>query len=57
MSGIGNKVNDFLQSDRGEKASDSALDMAAKKANDATGGRRKDQIDKARQAADRKIGN
>ena len=57
MSGIGDKANDFLNSDKGEKASDGVLDKAADKANDATGGGHQDQIDKAEQAADTKLGS
>lgn len=57
MSGIGDKANDFLNSDKGEKASDGALDTAADKVDGATGGGHSDQIDKAQQAADGKIGS
>jgi hypothetical protein len=57
MSGIGDKANDLLHSDKGEKASDGALDKAGDKVDDLTGGGHKDQVDKAQQAADTKLGN
>ena len=57
MSGIGDKVGDFLHSDKGEKASDGVLDKAADKVDSATGGGHSDQIDKAQQAADDRIGS
>jgi hypothetical protein len=57
MSGIGDKAKDALSSDKGEKASDGALDKAGDKLNSATGGGHKDQVDKAEQAADSKIGD
>ena len=57
MSGIGDKAKDFLNSDKGEQASDSALEKAADKADDATGGKHSDQIDKAEHAADGRIGS
>ncbi len=57
MSGIGDKASDFLNSDKGEQVSDGVLDKAADKADDATGGGHQDQIDKAQQAADGKIGS
>lgn len=56
MSGIGDRVGDFLNSDKGEQVSDGVLDKAADAANDATGGGHQDQIEKAQQAADSKIG-
>jgi len=57
MSGIGDKAKDLLNTDKGEKASDGALDKAADKVNGATGGGHQDQIDKAEQAADTKLGS
>lgn len=57
MSGIGDKAQDFLNSDKGEQVSDSALDKAGDAADKATGGKHGDQIDKAEQTADTKIGS
>jgi hypothetical protein len=56
MSDLGDKAKDFADSDQGEKASDAGLDKAAGAADKATGGGHGDQIDKAEQAADDKIG-
>jgi len=57
MSGIGDKAGDFLKSDKGEQISDGVLDKAGDKADAATGGGHKDQVDKAQQAADTKLGS
>ncbi|WP_375387643.1 antitoxin [uncultured Amnibacterium sp.] len=57
MSGIGDKANDFLHSDKGEQASDGALDKAGDAADRATGGGHDEQIDTAREAADQKLGD
>jgi hypothetical protein len=57
MSGIGDKAKDFLNTDKGEQASDGVLDKAADKVDSATGGGHQDQIDKAQQAADTKLGS
>jgi hypothetical protein len=57
MSGIGDKAKDFLSSDKGEQVSDNALDKAGDAADKATGGKHGDQIDKAEQTADTKIGS
>ncbi|WFR68129.1 Rv0909 family putative TA system antitoxin [Curtobacterium flaccumfaciens] len=56
MSDLGDKAKDFANSDKGEQASDAGLDKAAEAADKATGGGHGDQIDKAQQAADDKIG-
>jgi hypothetical protein len=56
MSGIGDKAKDALSSDKGEKASDSALDKAGDAVDKKTGGGHEKQVDKAEQAADSKIG-
>jgi hypothetical protein len=56
MSGIGDKAKDALNSDKGEKASDGALDKAGDAVNQKTGGGHSEQIDKAEHAADSKIG-
>jgi len=52
-----NKAGDALHSDKGEQASDAGLDKASDAASKATGGSRDEQIDKAQQAADERIGN
>lgn len=57
MSGIGDKAKDALSSDKGEKASDGLLDKAADKADQATGGGHKEQVDTAEHAADTRIGH
>ena len=51
------KASDALDSDRGEKASDAALDKADHAASSATGGSHDEQIDKARSSADEHVGN
>ena len=56
MSDLAGKAKDFLSSDKGEKASDAALDKGSAAADKATGGGHGDQLDKARQAADGKVG-
>lgn len=50
------KVREKLNSDKGEKITDSVLNKAAGAANKATGGKYQDKITKARDAADRAIG-
>ncbi len=55
--GIGDKAKDFMDSDKGEKATDSGLDRASDMADDKTGGKHADKIDKARDAGDQKLGN
>lgn len=57
MSDILGKAKDALNSDKGEQASDTALGKAADKADSATGGKHSEQIDKAEQSADKKIGS
>ena len=57
MSGIGDKAQDFLNSDKGEQASDSALDKGADAASSATGGTHDEEIDKAQDAADQRVGD
>jgi MT0933-like antitoxin protein len=56
MAGLGDKAKDFLNTDKGEKASDSVLDKAADAADSKSGGRFDGQIDKARDAADGRLG-
>jgi hypothetical protein len=53
---LGNKAEQFLDSDKGEKASDQALDKAEQFADQRTGGQHDEQIDKGRQFADEHLG-
>lgn len=55
--GIADKAKDALSGDKGEKRSDDALDRASDFADDKTGGKHADKIDKGRDAADKRIGN
>ncbi|APT92563.1 hypothetical protein CPHO_06275 [Corynebacterium phocae] len=54
--GIFDKAKGLLNSEKGEKISDSALDKAADVAKDKLGNKHADKIDKARQKADEHIG-
>jgi hypothetical protein len=56
MAGLGDKARDFLDSDKGEKVSDQALDKAGQAADQKTGGTHGAQIDKGRDLADDRIG-
>ena len=51
------KVREKLNSDKGEKATDSILDKAAGVAESLTNGKHTDKIQKARDAADRAVGD
>ena len=51
------KVQDALNSDKAEEISDKILDGAAGFANKVTGDKFADQVNSARDAADKKIGN
>lgn len=51
------KVREQLKSEKAEQISDSVLDKAAGAANKVTGGKHEDKISRARDAADRAIGN
>jgi hypothetical protein len=53
---LGNKAEQFLDSDKGEKTSDQALDKAEQFADDRTGGQHDDQIAKAEKFADEHVG-
>lgn len=53
---LGDKASDALKSDKGEQASDTALDKGADAASSATGGSHDEQVDTAQSAADEKIG-
>lgn len=51
------KVSEVLKSEQAEGISDKVLDGAADLANKLTGGKFKDQVDGARDAADKHLGN
>ncbi|QNE89528.1 antitoxin [Corynebacterium incognita] len=55
--GIFDKAKDAMNSDKGEQISDSALDKGVDAANQKFGDQHADKIDKAREAADGKLGN
>lgn len=55
--GIFDKAKDAMNSDKGEQISDSALDKGVDTANQKFGDQHADKIDKAREAADGKLGN
>jgi hypothetical protein len=57
MAGLGDKAKDFLNSDKGEQASDKVLDKGEQLADEKTGGGHDAQIDKGRDLADGKLGN
>jgi hypothetical protein len=57
MGGLADMAKDALHSDKGEKASDAALDKAEGVADAKSGGGHGSQIDKARDAADAKLGS
>lgn len=56
MAGLFDKAKEFLSSEQGEKVSDQVLDKAADFASKRTGGKHDEQIEKARRAADERIG-
>jgi hypothetical protein len=56
LGGLGDKAKKALDSEQGEQRSDQALDKAEQFADDKTGGKHGSQIDKARDAADQRIG-
>ena len=51
-----NKASDALNTEKGEKASDSALDKGGDAVSNATGGKHDAQIDKASDQADKRLG-
>jgi hypothetical protein len=53
---LANKGQDALNSEKGEKASDAALDKGGDAASKATGGKHDEQIDKGTQQADQRLG-
>ncbi|GHE14169.1 antitoxin [Klenkia taihuensis] len=56
MAGLGDKAKDFLNSDKGEQASDGALDKGADLAEGRAGGHA-DKVDQGRDALDDRIGS
>lgn len=53
---IRDKASDALKGEQGEKLTDAGLDKGADAASSATGGSRDEQIKKAEQAADERLG-
>ncbi|WP_019136736.1 antitoxin [Cellulomonas massiliensis] len=51
------KASDALGGEKGEQASDTALDKGADAASSATGGSHDEQITKAQSAADERVGD
>lgn len=51
-----NKAGDALNSEKGEKASDAALQKGGDAASKATGGKHDEQIDKGTAQADKSVG-
>ncbi|WP_435737963.1 antitoxin [Cellulosimicrobium sp. PMB13] len=51
-----NKASGALDSDKGEKASDAALDKGGDAASKATGGKHDEQIDQGADRADKAVG-
>lgn len=56
IGGFGDKAKDFLDSEQGEQRSDQALDKAEQFADQKTGDKYDQQIDKGRDLADEHIG-
>lgn len=54
---ITGKAQDFLKTDKGEQVSDKVIDGAAAAANKATSNKHADQIQNARDAADKHVGD
>ena len=57
LGGLGDKAKDFAGSEKGEQASDAALDKGGDAADKLSGGKFDDQIDAGQNAADKKIGD
>lgn len=57
LDDLTNKAKDAMNSDKGEEFSDQGLDKATDFANDKTGGKFEDQINKGRDGADGALGN
>lgn len=56
IGGFGDKAKEFLDSEQGEQRSDQALEKAEQFADEKTGGKYDQQIDKGRDLADEHIG-
>jgi hypothetical protein len=56
IGGLGDKAKKALDSDKGEKASDSALERGEQFADDKSGGKFDGQTDKAGDLADQRLG-
>ncbi|MBB3083912.1 Rv0909 family putative TA system antitoxin [Geodermatophilus sabuli] len=56
VGGLGDKAKQALDSEKGEKGSDAALDKAEQVADDRTGGKFDQQSDKVGNMADQRIG-
>lgn len=57
LDDLTNKATDAMNSDKGEEITDQGLDKASDAANNVTGGKFEDQINKGRDGADGKLGN
>ncbi|MCF2571340.1 antitoxin [Brevibacterium sp. UCMA 11754] len=57
LDDLTNKAKDAVNSEKGEEFSDQGLDKATDFANDKTGGKFEDQINKGRDGVDGKLGN
>lgn len=57
LDDLTNKAKDAMNSDKGEEITDQGLDKASDAANNVTGGKFEDQINKVRDGADDKLGN
>jgi hypothetical protein len=57
LDDLTNKAKDAMNSDKGEEIRDQGLDKAADAANDATGGKFEDQINKGKDAIGDKFGD
>ena len=57
FGGLGDKAKEALSSEKGEQASDAAIDKAGDAANSATGGEFDDKIDAGEDVADSKVGD
>ena len=57
MADFGDMAKNALNSDKGEQASDAAIDKAGDATDKATGGGHAAQVDKAQQAADGHVGD
>ena len=56
MAGLFERAKEFASSEQGEKVTDGVLDKAAAAASKLTGGKHDEQIDSARDTADKHVG-